>query len=159
MQPLYIFDLDGTTIDSSHRLGDGTVKDWRRLSTPASIARDTLLPLARTLLNLLSDAKDCVILTSRVMSSHDYNYHTANGFDAPVYSRDVGDDRLPGAYKYSQLARIAIERGCTLDQLAQSAVIYDDDWDVLDTLTRRGFTVLNATRYNHAITSILEFIK
>ena len=48
---LFIFDLDGTTIDSSHRqntLPDGSLNldAWVRNNTPEKIAADTLLPLA-----------------------------------------------------------------------------------------------------------------
>ena len=48
---LFIFDLDGTTIDSSHRqntLPDGSLNldAWVRNNTPEKIARDSLLPMA-----------------------------------------------------------------------------------------------------------------
>ena len=39
----FIFDLDGTVIDSSHRQGD-TLADWRRMNTVGNIMRDRLLP-------------------------------------------------------------------------------------------------------------------
>ena len=47
----YIFDLDHTVVDSSHRQAtrpDGSLDldHWREHSTPAMIERDTLLPLA-----------------------------------------------------------------------------------------------------------------
>ena len=31
---LFIYDLDGTVIDSSHRLGDGSLDDWFANNTP-----------------------------------------------------------------------------------------------------------------------------
>ena len=40
----YIFDLDGTVIDSTHRQGD-TLDDWRRLNTARNVALDSPLPL------------------------------------------------------------------------------------------------------------------
>ena len=40
----FIFDLDGTVIDSTHRLGD-SLDDWRRLNTADNIAADSCLPL------------------------------------------------------------------------------------------------------------------
>ena len=36
----YIFDLDGTVIDSTHRQGD-TLDDWRRLNTARNVALDS----------------------------------------------------------------------------------------------------------------------
>ena len=44
---LYIYDLDGTVIDSSHRLGNGSLADWHANNTPDNIAADGVLPLAQ----------------------------------------------------------------------------------------------------------------
>ena len=51
---LFIFDLDGTVIDSSHRAlanadGSITLDFWRENSTAEMIAKDKLFPLARNL--------------------------------------------------------------------------------------------------------------
>ena len=43
---LFIFDLDGTTINSTHRHGDGTLADWQKNATDENVANDSLLPLA-----------------------------------------------------------------------------------------------------------------
>ena len=43
---LFIFDLDGTVVDSSHRQGAGTLAEWRELNTPENIALDSELPYA-----------------------------------------------------------------------------------------------------------------
>ena len=39
----YIFDLDGTVIDSTHRQGNGSLDDWRRMDTPKNVALDSPL--------------------------------------------------------------------------------------------------------------------
>ena len=57
----FIFDLDGTTVDSSHRLGE-TLADWRRMNTPANIMKDKPLPLAEQLRQAIRDGLDCVCL-------------------------------------------------------------------------------------------------
>ena len=49
---IYIFDLDGTVIDSSHRQlalpnGDIDLTHWKENSTKEKIFKDELLPLAR----------------------------------------------------------------------------------------------------------------
>ena len=43
---LFIFDLDGTVVDSSHRQGAGTLAEWRELNTPENISLDSELPYA-----------------------------------------------------------------------------------------------------------------
>ena len=50
----FIFDLDGTVIDSSHRLGD-TLDDWRRMNTPANVAKDQPLPLLDQMRDAIDD--------------------------------------------------------------------------------------------------------
>ena len=37
---LYIFDLDGTTVDSAHRLGRVSRESWKRNNTPENVAKD-----------------------------------------------------------------------------------------------------------------------
>ena len=61
----FIFDLDGTVIDSSHRLGD-SLDDWRRLNTADNIAADSCLPLFDQMLDAINDGLDVIICTSRV---------------------------------------------------------------------------------------------
>ena len=58
------FDLDGTVIDSSHRLGD-SLDDWRRMNTPDNIAADSCLPLFDQMLDAINDGLDVIICTSR----------------------------------------------------------------------------------------------
>ena len=53
----FIFDLDGTVIDSSHRQGD-TLADWRRMNTVGNIMRDRLLPLAGKMQAAIQDGLD-----------------------------------------------------------------------------------------------------
>ena len=36
---LYIFDLDGTTVDSSHRLGRGSLESWKRTTRQKTLPR------------------------------------------------------------------------------------------------------------------------
>ena len=62
----FIFDLDGTVIDSSHRQGD-TLADWRRMNTVGNIMRDRLLPLAGKMQSAILDGLDVWVCTSRVM--------------------------------------------------------------------------------------------
>ena len=69
----FIFDLDGTVIDSSHRQGD-TLADWRRMNTVGNIMRDRLLPLAGKMQTAIQDGLDVWICTSRVMGKADFAF-------------------------------------------------------------------------------------
>ena len=63
----FIFDLDGTVIDSTHRQGD-TLDDWRRLNTARNVALDSPLPLLDQMRDAIADDLDVIVCTSRVMS-------------------------------------------------------------------------------------------
>ena len=69
----FIFDLDGTVIDSSHRHGD-SLADWRRMNTVGNIMRDRLLPLAGKMQGAILDGLDVWICTSRVMGKADFAF-------------------------------------------------------------------------------------
>ena len=42
----FIFDLDGTVIDSTHRQGDGSLDYWRRMDTAKNVALHPIIALA-----------------------------------------------------------------------------------------------------------------
>ena len=90
---LYIYDLDGTVIDSSHRLGDGSLDDWFANNTPDKIARDRLLPLAQHLQMQNKKGNATAVCTSRQMTDADYMFLKRNNID-PVFilSRKHGDN-------------------------------------------------------------------
>ena len=144
----FIFDLDGTTVDSSHRLGD-TLADWRRMNTPANIMQDKPLPLAEQLRQAIRDDLDCVILTSRVMGINDKNWLHFHGLMAPlVLSRHPSDTRPAGEYKLAKMAELAIRKRISMADLKASAVLWDDDDDVQQTLRGAGFRVIDPVNYN-----------
>lgn len=75
----YIFDLDHTVIDSSHRQltrADGTLDldNWIANCTAEKINQDKLLPLARLMRSAYSNGHHVVICTARVLSVHDHCY-------------------------------------------------------------------------------------
>ena len=144
----FIFDLDGTTVDSSHRLGE-TLADWRRMNTPANIMQDKPLPLAEQLRQAIRDGLDCVILTSRVMGINDKNWLHFHGLMAPlVLSRHPSDTRPAGEYKLAKMAELAIRKRISMADLKASAVLWDDDADVQQTLRGAGFRVVDPVNYN-----------
>ena len=69
---LFLFDLDGTMIDSSHRqntLADGSLDldNWIANNTPEKIMADTLLPLASQWKAIDRNRHSIVIMTARVI--------------------------------------------------------------------------------------------
>ena len=144
----FIFDLDGTTVDSSHRLGE-TLADWRRMNTPANIAQDKTLPLAEQMRQAIREGLDVVILTSRVLGTADKTWLAHHGLMAPlVLSRHISDMRPAGEYKLAKMAELAIRKKMTFADLRDSVVIWDDDADVQQTLRGAGFRVIDPVNYN-----------
>jgi FMN phosphatase YigB (HAD superfamily) len=144
----FIFDLDGTTVDSSHRLGE-TLADWRRMNTPANIMQDKTLPLAEQLRQAIRDGLDCVILTSRVLGTADKVWLAHHGLMAPlILSRHPSDTRPAGEYKLAKMAELAIRKRLSMSDLRDSVVLWDDDDDVQQTLREHGFRVIDPVNYN-----------
>ena len=144
----FIFDLDGTTVNSDHRLGE-TLADWRRMNTPANIMRDTPLPLAEQMRQAIREGLDVVILTSRVLGTADRVWLAHHGLEAPlILSRHISDTRPAGEYKLAKMAELAVLRKMSLSDLRASAVLWDDDADVQSTLKNAGFRVIDPVQYN-----------
>lgn len=150
----FIFDLDGTTINSDHRLGDGSLAYWRRHNTAQNIALDTPLPLADRMREAIAEGLDVVICTSRVMGRADLDWLEREGLIAPVIlSRSPLDDRPAGQYKLARLHELAIDRRMSWHDFAASVVLWDDDADVKLTLKNAGVRVCDPVRYNFSQTA------
>lgn len=89
-----VFDLDETVINSSHRtpnFPDGTLnlQAYRENHTAENVAKDTLLPLARTMQKAIENGYNVAILTARDMKQCDYAFLARHGIYARfIYSRD-----------------------------------------------------------------------
>jgi FMN phosphatase YigB (HAD superfamily) len=145
----FIFDLDGTTVNSAHRLGDGSLSDWRRMNRPENIMQDKTLPLAEQLRQAIRDGLDVVILTSRVLGTADKVWLAHHGMMAPlILSRHPSDTRPAGEYKLAKMAELAVRKKMTFADLRDSVVLWDDDADVQQTLRGAGFRVIDPVQYN-----------
>jgi hypothetical protein len=152
----FIFDLDHTTVDSSHRMGDGTLADWHRFNTAANIRNDSELPLAIVMRDAIRDGLDVVIMTSRVMTSHDRDWLAGRGLTAPtIISRDPSDTRPAGEYKLAKMHELAIARRVSFAQLRRMVTMWDDDLDVQSTLKNAGIRVLDPVRYNQQFAEVI----
>jgi len=105
---LNIFDLDGTVIDSSHRReynDDGTLNlnAWRACSRE-TIMRDSLLPLASVMRELIATNKMVAICTSRVLNETDWEYLEMHQIlPRIIISRIEGDTTPDAEFKTREL--------------------------------------------------------
>ena len=144
----YIFDLDGTVIDSSHRLGD-SLDDWRRMNTPANVAKDSPLPLLDQMRDAIADDLDVIVCTSRVMAGRDFRWLDDHGIrGVTILCRDVNDDRLCGFFKLHLLKDYADSIGYTWARFCQTSIMFDDSIDVQNTLRSVGLRVIDPVNYN-----------
>ena len=144
----FIFDLDGTVIDSTHRLGD-TLDDWRRMNTPANVAKDQPLPLLDQMRDAIDDGLDVIVCTSRVMSGRDFRWlddHGIRGID--ILARDPSDNRHCGFFKLALLKDYADSIGYTWARFCQTSIMFDDSIDVQNTLRSVGLRVIDPVNYN-----------
>ena len=80
----YIFDLDHTVIDSSHRQltkADGSLDldHWIANNTRAKIMADSLLPLATQWRKAYAKGSEIVVCTARVIGQDDRDFLAMNG--------------------------------------------------------------------------------
>ena len=147
----YIFDLDGTVIDSSHRLGD-SLDDWRRMNTPANVAKDKPLPLLDQMRDAIADDLDVIICTSRVMSGRDFRWLDDHGIrGVTILCRDANDDRNCGFFKLSLLHDYARSLGMTWARFRRTSIMFDDSYSVQVTLRSCGLRVIDPVNYNQNI--------
>ena len=106
-EPIFIFDLDQTTIDSTHRVGHGSLTSWVRNATRKNIMKDKLLFLSQFVSILDKHGYKVIICTSRVMSKWDWEFLYSK-MNIPshvkVIHRAEGDTRQDDKYKNIRLA-------------------------------------------------------
>mgnify|MGYP003310386411 FL=1 len=151
---LFIFDLDGTVVDSSHRQGAGTLAEWRELNTPENISLDSELPYADVMRDAIQRDRNSVwVCTSRIMGDADFDWLSKRALmPSTIIHRTIKEDNIPaGEFKARALLRHAQKIGWTWARLSDNAIMFDDDRDVIDTLRSFDVRVVNATRYNDYI--------
>ena len=155
----FIFDLDHTAIDSSHRQltrADGSLdlSAWRRNNTRANIMRDSLLPLAAQWRRLAKKNVTIVICTARVMGEHDYEFLRVNGlrWDACLSRRE--GDRSPDAdLKEKMIRQYAQTRPLSWARFCATSVFYDDNKSVLKMLDRIGIRAYDSLTLNERLSA------
>ena len=151
----FIFDLDHTIIDSSHRqsyLPDGSLDlvHWRENSTAEKVAQDTLLPLARVMASAHNVNIRIIVCTARVMASADYYFLQQHGLFADyILSMPEGDTSGDAQLKIRLLNDFVQSQGISWKRFIQGAVMFDDNQTVIKALKSIGLNVVDAVQTNN----------
>ena len=151
----YIFDLDHTIIDSSHRQltkADGSLDlaHWIENNTPEKIAADTELPLANHWRKVQRSAYNSIIVcTARVIGADDLAWLDSHGLYADaVLSRAMGDSSPDWLLKERLLRQYASDTGQSWARFCRNAEMFDDNKRVLKMVDYYGMTAYNAISLN-----------
>ena len=153
---LYIFDLDNTVIDSSHRQitrpgGSLDLDNWIENCTREKIYADRLLPLARIMRKLIADDNHQVaICTARVLSKHDYDFLVDRGlFPDYILARQAGDSSKDDKLKYRAIWNLLTSLKIPRARWRSSVTLLDDNQSVLTMAENRlKITALDAIKLN-----------
>lgn len=162
----HLFDLDGTVINSFHRVkpclkegGDLDLAKYRREAcTHDKVMRDELLPLVEHMKALIASGEQVGICTARSMNKSDYVFLRQNGIRTPfIASRDRIHKHFPAdmvqaicqsgdaAYKAAWLQMLKATR-------PESTIhLYDDHDGVLAAAARLGVVTFDAKTINQQL--------
>jgi len=112
-KPIFIFDLDGTVIDSSHRVpltqsGNLHLSRYKRESMDREkILADTLFPLAQFMKLLIKKNCNVWICTAREMTQSDYDFLAIHSIKPKIIlSRPIDDTRKDKILKKQLLNKL-----------------------------------------------------
>ena len=144
-KPIYIFDLDGTVVDSSHRFtgtaeGKVNLAKWIEDSTRENIFKDSLLPLAKFMKALMKANQNVWICTARNMSKDDFDFLAENGIKAKtILCRKDGDHRADAEMKTAKLKRLF-----NLKQFQNAEkIMFDDNESIQKEMPKIGINCLH----------------
>ena len=147
---IFVFDLDGTTVDSSHRVkhlpnGEVDLDHWYANSTAEQLAKDTLLPVYDFWKSAREVGHMVVICTARILRDCDHAFFEANGLVADLILGGLhGGKETPGQRKKRQI------KGLAKQHANAHITFFDDNPDVLrEVSTLKGVLVVDAKMYNY----------
>ena len=155
----YIFDLDHTVIDSSHRQltkADGSLDldHWIANNTRAKIMGDSLLPLATQWRKAYAKGAEIVICTARVIGEHDHEFLRIHRLPYhAMLSRPQGATTSDDLLKLVALRKYAQNIGKSWANFCATSIMWDDNENVQKTLASRGLIVHNAIIANKELTA------
>ena len=148
-----IFDLDGTTIDSSHRQITGSkgnldLAKWFKNATPSKIFKDKVLPLSLQIRRRQKKGDYTIVHTARNMTFADYEFLMENGIcPNKIISRPKGNNVADGVLKRKQLSSLF-----NLKQFKNAnKVIFDDNLEVKKEVSKIGVKVFNPNKLNERL--------
>ena len=149
MQFVNVFDLDGTLIDSSHRINkNGDIDEgldleyWKNNCNAISITKDKLLPLVDVYHEFGKTGFINIAVTARDMNQADYDYLHNNGmfFNMILHREDsIELDHILKERKLSELFK---------DKKLKPFLAFDDKEENLEVFKKFGFTTINALQIN-----------
>ena len=145
-KPIFIFDLDGTVVNSQHRVpltqsGNLHLSRYKRESmSKEKIFADTLYPLARFMKLLISKNVNVWICTAREMTQADFDYLAIHGIKAKIIlSRPINDTR-----KDKDLKRNLLNKLFNLKQYRSAKkYMFEDSVVVSEELEKIGIKMLS----------------
>tara|TARA_R100000353_G_scaffold83258_1_gene62254 strand:+ start:731 stop:1198 length:468 start_codon:yes stop_codon:yes gene_type:complete len=153
IKQISIFDLDGTTIDSSHRQvtdskGNLDLAKWFENSTPSKIFKDKVLPLASQIRRRNKKGDYTIVHTARNMSFADYEFLMENGIcPDKIISRPKGNMVADGVLKRKQLSSLF-----NLKPFKKAnKVMFDDNKEVKAEVSKIGVQVFNPNKLNERL--------
>ena len=153
IKQISIFDLDGTTIDSSHRQvtlpnGNLDIANWLENSTPSKIYADKVLPLSLQIRRRQKKGDYVVVHTARNMSYADYEFLMENGIcPNKIISRPIGNNTADGVLKRKQLSSLF-----NLKPFKQARkIMLDDNLEVKKEVSKIGVQVFNPNKLNERL--------
>ncbi len=171
---IFIFDLDGTVIDTAHRYRNkpcGTIDMayWFANCTPEKIAADKLLPLADVMRRYYAEGHTVVICTARCFRDADHKYLADNDIPhhfllsrqgrfvdetspeyADSYHGFIGDSRGDGEMKSAMLDEWAVSQGLP-ENWRINACMFDDNVAVIRRMMQDRLMCFNAVKYNERL--------
>ena len=135
---LYIYDLDGTVIDSSHRRrfdtnGNLRLSYWKSHNTREDVFGDSLLPLAKHMKKKMVD-NIVIICTAREISQNDLDFLENNGLRYDhIISRPFGVNTEDHILKYHQLKKFLKDNPLLKDR---RKIMYDDSMENLQEISK-----------------------
>jgi len=153
IKQISIFDLDGTTIDSSHRQatlpnGNLDLKHWFKNATPSKIFNDKVLPLALQVRRRQKKGDYVIVHTARNMTYADYEFLMLNGINPnKIISRPKGNMTADGVLKRKQLSSLL-----NLKPFKQARkIMFDDNLEVKKEVSKLGVQVFNPNKLNERL--------
>jgi len=153
IKQISIFDLDGTTIDSSHRQatlsnGNLNLKHWFKNATPSKIFNDKVLPLALQVRRRQKKGDYVIVHTARNMTYADYEFLMENGIcPNKIISRPIGNNTADGVLKRKQLSSLL-----NLKPFKQARkIMFDDNLEVKKEVLKLGVQVFNPNKLNERL--------